>query len=84
MVLTDSLISGPIPNDCHCTAAIYPITTPCLTISRNKRNGIFTLIAKDELVKAYGDVQRHTLLPFCPAKAAVGDADAYRRIDYRK
>jgi hypothetical protein len=76
MVLTDSLISGPIPNNCHCMAVIHPITTFCLTISRNKCNSIFTLEDISELVEVYGDMQRRTLLPFCPAKAAVGDADA--------
>ncbi len=73
MVLTDSLISGPIPNDhCHCTAAIHSITASCLTISRDKCNVVFTLVAKDELVNACGDVHKAYITSFLSSKSSSG------------
>ena len=78
MVLTDSLISGPIPGT-YCTATIHCVIASCLTVPWDKCNRIFTLTrksAENELPVEYEDVQMRTLLPFCPAKAAVGAADA--------
>jgi hypothetical protein len=52
-----------------------------LTVSRNQSHGIFTL---PTLCKGYNTtiIARLTLLPLCPAKAAVGEAEAYRLNGY--
>jgi hypothetical protein len=77
MVLTDSLISGPIPKSYRLAAVdlviAYALPSPGIRVTvylpwQERVSKISSLQNED--------VQIRTLLAFCPAKAAVGAADA--------